>query len=203
MASRKGGHEALTDVFLNKIMQFFTSICVSGYNQSLCMSPSDAKGYLVNLKRHPRRMIKYWYVLRWDEDAFFQLLKVGGIFCYLIKTWNAHFSCSWSFKFRFTFPWSHFTCPALNGKTLLGKRYHIKNINPACSRKWVFTCVYQNFSALSVTHIQTPPCSSCTTPISQLMCFDSQYPLFLPFTPEWRPFFLMHHKHSIHCNNVT
>lgn len=32
--------------------------------------------------------------------------------------------------------------------------------------------------------------TSCTSPPSKLMCFYSWCPLDLPFTPEWRPFFL-------------
>lgn len=64
---------------------------------------------------------------------------------------------------------------------------------------FLHVCVLCFYLAIFVTHIQTPPRDSCTAPACQLMCFHSYSSLYLPFTPEWQPLFLMHHMHSICC----
>lgn len=63
----------------------------------------------------------------------------------------------------------------------------------------VCVCTMCFYSAVFVTHMQTPPRGSCPAPACQLMRFHSYGSLYLPFTPEWQPLFLMHRMYSIRC----
>lgn len=173
-------------------------------DQPLRVCLSFAKRYLVHLDMrlglHDKTQMTH---IMWVYNCRFFKLHLCDLFN-MQSLEQMYFSCrSTSLCF---IEWRSFVASALHlpWKTWFIK---LKALLAHCSYSaLLFLCVRvcTMFLLCRICHPHTNtsllPLTSLTSLSCQLMCFFYSYgSLYLPFTPEWQPLFLMHHMHSIHC----